>query len=430
MIFSRLSLLISLFALMTPASYGQVSLSLSDLINLGLKHSYDQKAAHLDVETSKATEISVSRNQYIPQLSINGSLQKYNYDSLYRKNGVLVSNNGSQPTFGLTLSYNLQNLYNANKAVAHKSIYLSKLRREITKRNIIRQIKIGYYTIVEIQAEVDILKKLIRFFSKVDDVLQKVKKVGVYNEIQREQFKIQQSILRNKLQVRQSHLASAYLQLSLAMNISKEELEHKIPHVKSLPTLSYATAGYSNDELLKKEDSVIMDNLGGSYSLARVQYENYKKGALPQVYIKGMRQLPNMPSSNGHYSAISVGVNFPIDAFFKRSAEKSKLKFKMTKEEALFNKALLNYRNQIRLSKTNLDIYKGQVKHLDEGLYEAQDLFDDAFRFYSQKRINALDVLNISQNYFTASRNVLNNKLQIQIYDTQLEYLLGKDSIR
>lgn len=56
---------------------------------------------------------------------------------------------------------------------------------------------------------------------------------------------------------------------------------------------------------------------------------------------------------------------------------------------------------------------------------EIKDLLDKSFLYYSQKRIDVLGTLDIFQKYLQATTNSLMNDLQIQMIDSELEYLVG-----
>ena len=398
---------------------------LTSLIQLGLQNSFDQSAARLETRSQDKNEIFVSRTQNIPQVNISASLQKYHYDSLYDKGGALVNNDGQKPAYGVTVSYDLQKLLNADSALARQSLRIAKLQEKISERDTIRNIKKGYYTIIEIQSEIEELNKLIELFSRIDGILQKQRRIGVYNEIERKQFQVQQSILNSDLQTRSSDLEASYFQLSLVMNTSVEILKDRILKITKTPELRFAKMKASPERLSNLNDQDIVSNLNGNSSLAKIEFESFHSTPLPSVYVRQAREMPTMPSSDGYQNITEVGLSFPIDSFFTRSAQKSQLGARVEKADALFQKALLDYRNQVRLNAMNLNRYQNQSAQLENTRKETKSLLDKSFLFYSQKRLDVLGTLDIFQKYLQAARNALNNNLQIQIIDTELEYLVG-----
>ena len=427
---TSLCCLVAAIVLLPPlkSAFGDTSdpSSLASLIQLGLENSFDRSAARLETKSQDKNETFVSRTQNIPQINLTASYQKYHYDSLYETaGGNLVNNDGQRPAFGITVSYDLQKLLNADLALSKESYKLAKIQEKIAQRDVIRNVKKGYYAIIEIHSEIEELNKLIALFSRIDGILQKQKRIGIYNEIERKQFQVQQSILNSDLQTRTADLEAAYFQLSLVMNVGVELLKDRIPKIKMPTDLHFAQSKFSSDKLLALNDQDVVANLSGSYSLAKMEYDNFHSMALPTVYVRESREMPTMPSSDGYQNITEVGLSFPIDSLFTRSAQKSQLGAKAEKAEILFQKALLDYRNQIRLNAMNMSRYQGQSAQLEATRKETKGLLDKSFLFYSQKRIDVLGTLDIFQKYLQAARNVLNNDLQIQMIDAELEYLVG-----
>jgi outer membrane protein TolC len=302
----------------------------------------------------------------------------------------------------------------------------AKIQEKITTREVIRNVKKGYFSIAEIRAEIEELNKLIVLFEKIDGILNKQKKIGIDNTIERKQFQIQKSILTSDLQTRTSDLEMAYAQLSLSTNIDVEKLKSLTTEIAVVSDLHFASqSGLDPEKMATFEDKEILENLGRDYSLAKLDYDKYSSLPMPTIYVKGSRETPTMPSSEGPQTITEVGISIPLDSFFTRSAQKSALGAKAQKGELLYQKALLDYRNQIRLNILNLNRFKNQSKALDETRTETKGLLDKSFLYFSQKRIDVLGTLDIFQKYLQAARNSLTNNLQIQQTDTELEYLIG-----
>ena len=400
---------------------------LAALIQLGLENSLDRSAARWESKIQNENEILGSRARNIPQIILTASSQKYHYDSLYETGtGNFVNNDGRRSAFGITVSYDLQKLFDADAELAKRSSRRSKIQEKISGRDVIRNIKKGYYGIVAVQSEIDELKKVITLFARIEKILKKQKGLGIYNEIERKQFQLQKSILESDLGVRSSDLEAAYFQLSLVMNVSAEDLKERVAKIKERPKLYFAPSKISPEKLSALSDPDILESLGGNYDLAKTEYESFHSLALPTVYVREAREMPTMPSSEGPQTITEVGLSFPIDSFFTRSARKSQLSAKSEKAEVLFRKALLEYRDQIRLNAMNMRRYQDQASRFEATRKDAESLLDKSFLFYAQKRIDVLGTLDIFQKYLQAVRNDLNNKLQIQVTDAELEYLVGR----
>jgi outer membrane protein TolC len=209
------------------------------------------------------------------------------------------------------------------------------------------------------------------------------------------------------------------------MNVDVETLKNRIPKIKLSSDIQLAKTNLSLEKIASINDDDIISNLSGSYNLAKMEYENFQTLVLPSVYVRGSRELPTMASSDGYQNITEVGLSFPIDSFFIRSDQKTLLGAKAKKAESLFHKALLDYRNQIRLNVINFNHYQRQAPQLEVTRKETKLLLDKSFLFYSQKRIDVLGAFDIFQKYLQAARNVLINNFQIQSTDAELEYLVG-----
>ncbi len=422
-----LFLIIVLSVGLSSSTQAQSDSSLASIIQLALNNSLDQKAAKAEIKYQDAS-LEVAQNaRAIPQITATAGYQRYFYDSSWAdSSGKPVFNDGQKPAYSVTISYDLQKLFGPESKIAQQTASLSRTQEKIVERDIIRNVKKTYYSIVEIKSELDELGNLITLFAKIDRILKKQKKIGVYNEIERKQFQVQQSILSTDLQVRSSDLEAAYSQFSINLNLSVEEVKLRLDKIKNVPELSFANRKNINlNELQKFDDQQMLQNLGRDYNVSKMEYEKFNSVALPIIYIKGARELPTMPSSDGYQSIVEVGISIPIDGFFTRPSLKSQLDVKTEKNQALFERALLDYRNQVRLNLIDLKRFKDQSGALGDTRKETKKLLDKSFVFYSQKRIDVLGTLDIFQKYLQTTRNVLVNNLQIENIDAELEYLVG-----
>lgn len=401
--------------------------SLSALIQLGLGKSAAGIAARSDVRLNEATETATGRGQYVPQISLGASYQQFKYDRLKDDGtGKLISNDGQNTSLSLTLSYDLQKLFGSESELARQAADSSHLQEKLTSRDIIRNVKKSYATIKETRAEIAEYEKLISQFTKADAVLAKQKKMGVYNELERQQFHAQQSAFYSELQTRKADLEAAYFQLATLTDTDVEQI--KIYFDKAPVKTEMVFAGKSEQQLEKVntlQDEEVLQNLSKEYDASKLEYDKTTGWALPTVYVKGMRDNPTMPSSDGPQTVAEVGVTFPLEGFFTRSSQNSVLGAKAERARALYEKSVSEYRNQIKLNILNLRRYTSLEVPLEQTRTETEKLLDKSFLYYSQKRIDVLGTIDIFQKYLQAVKNCLTNQMQIEWTDAELEYLVG-----
>lgn len=401
--------------------------SFSQFLDYGLERSLDVKASQLDVEYQSEAEKLAKENQLIPQISVSASYQKFIYDHLHDSgNGTLESNDGQNRSIGLILSYDLQKLFGPEASIAKEVKEFASLQSKLVTRDLIRNIKKSYFQISEMQSEIKELSSLITLFSKIDHGLQKQKKMGVYNELERREFAVQKSILINETEVRQGDLDAAYYQLSNLMNADVSDVKRRAIEVSDNFKSRFTDLVMSDPQkVMSLHDQTIFENIRRDLRLSRLEYESFVDFPLPIVFFKQSRDLPTMPSGDGPQYLTEVGVSFQIDSFFTRSTQKSQLGAKLRRSEFAVAKANREYENQVRLNVAHIVRFKSQERSLQQVRNETKNLLDKSFMFYSQKRLDVLGTLDIFQKYLQAVRNDLNNNLQIKNADADLEYLLG-----
>lgn len=400
---------------------------LTSIIQLACEHSAIQKSSHFEVIAQEATSQLANKVRLIPKIDLSASFAQNYYDRLREDStGRLISNNGQAPLYSLTVTYDLQKLFGPESLLSKKAVQIAKVKEKIGERGLVRTVKKSYFVITEIKAEITEFEKVITQFTGIEGILTKQKRMGLYNEIERQQFKAQQSILESDLQAKRSELDNAYFQLSTSINVDVGELKMRVDMVSVKPQLQFADRLLLAPEAFANaQDNEVLQNLSLEYDLANMDYENFNSTPLPVLYARGSRTSPTMPSSDGPQILAEVGISIPLEGFVTRSTQKSQLGAKSAKAEAVHEQALLDYRNQVRQNVLNLVRFKNQKESLEQARIDTQKLLDKAFLFYSQKRIDVLGTLDIFQKYLQASRNRLVNDLQIATTDAELEYLIG-----
>lgn len=401
--------------------------SFSSLIQLGMENSLDYSSARLEAQVQESNEKSVSRSRIFPQIGLSASYQSLTFDRLKDDGtGKLISNNGQNVSYGVTISYDLQKLFGPEADLAKNAMNNSKIQEKIAVRDLIRNIKKNYFLINQIQNDIVEVNKVIGNFSKIDSILQKQKNIGIKNEIERQQFKVQQSIFDSDRQAKLSDLDSAYFQLATVLNIDVANLKQRLEKIKDKPPGVFSKRSILNPtDFSNREYKEMIDNLSRDYNLSKLEYEKFNSLGLPVVYVKAGRDNPTMASSDGPQNVTEIGITIPIDSFFTRSDQKVLLSGRAEKNRVLFEKVLSEYKNQISLNILNLNRFKSQSESLGQTLVETKKLFEKTFFYYSQKRLDVLGVMDVFQKYLQASRNSLVNEWQIQTVDAELEYLVG-----
>ena len=316
--------------------------SLSSLIQLALGSSLDHKAAISDVKLQEASEKSISRGRLVPQMTIAASFQSYSYERAFEDSGGRnYSNNGHNSPISLTVSYDLQKLFSTESDLANQATHYSQLQEKIVRRDIIRTVKKSYFSIVETKAELEVLNELISLFSRIEAILQKQKKIGIYNELERQQFKVQESILESDLQNKKGDLDFSFAQLASITNNDVTVLKTMIESFSKKPDLHFGSQLMLDpDALSKVQEKNLLELFGRDYNIGKLEYDQFSSVPLPSIFVKGSREAPTMASSDGPQTVAEIGISIPIDGFFTRATQKTQLEAKFEKNKILFEKSL------------------------------------------------------------------------------------------
>ena len=402
----------------------------TSLIDESLKTASEAKAAEADSKYHDDLKASTKLNQLLPNFDLSASMQRHTYDRPYTSNGVQTSNDGQNPTVGLSVSYDLQKFFGPDSALANQGAFYASVQKKLTKRSIVRSLKVGIFKIKEIDSEIVALNEQIRLFSKLDEILHKQKKLGVFNDLESRQFEIQKGLLNSDLQDRIQSQEEIFYALSNLTHLSISNLKDRISKINSMPTLRFASLqSTSKDSFKSLEDKTIVENLSQDYNLAKLEFDKHTRLALPTVFIRVLREWPTMASSDGPQQTAELGLTIPLSGFFTRSTEEHSLQSSLEKQHILLEKNLYEYKNLVSATLDHLERAQSETKMLSEIKIQSQKLVDKSVLFFSQKRTDVIGTMDIYQKHLQSTRLVLMNDLVIRTLDAELEYLIGDASL-
>lgn len=419
------SILWFVIAVVPNAGFAQ---SLTELTELALKKSTDLRAAQSEAEAQSLTAKVVSRGRVVPQVTVGASRASVTFDrKVDAGSGQFVSNDGEVNSLNVTLSYDLQRLFGPEANIAQISAKNAESLREVVRRAVVRDVKKAFWSVIALRQELASFRALLDRFSKVGGVLERERSIGVDTSLEQSQFRLQRDLVESELEARTTDLDSAYANMALLLgeNLKATEARFSIdPNLKPEEPRSFS--GISPEELMNDGDPVILKSLAFDSELARREADGFVRAPLPGIYLRGSRDNTTIYSGDGPQSSIEVGLALPLEAFATRGAQKAALQAKAIKADALKERALLEYQNQIRIQANLLRRVSFQRSALIEAESKSQKLLDRSFRFYAQRRIDAVGATDIFQKHLQAVRNVLLNSLQIRTSEAELEYLLGR----
>ncbi|MBX2994868.1 MAG: TolC family protein [Bdellovibrionaceae bacterium] len=414
-------LLFIAFALITCT---QAQAQLKDLIQAALERSPDLAAARSESEVQALSVKSAKQSKYIPQVSFGASSGHLHFDrSQTDANGNEVSNDGRTSSVSAAASFDLQKLFGPEAEIAAQSQKASELQTEITRRGIVRDVKKAYFSIVEIQNEITAFRAALDKFGRVSGVLDREKSVGVDTRLSRGQFQVQRDLVEADLLVRTADLDLAYAQLAAILAEPVDETIKRFSNAAEPGELQFASVVARKEEVLG--DPLLIKVLQADAELASSEAEGYLSVPLPIVYAKIQRDHSTVFTSDGPQTLMEAGISLPLDGFVTRRTQKSLLNAKAQRASFTVNRRVLDYNNQVRLQSAQLQRSIDASKGFEAAEQASRTLLDQAFRFYAQKRLDAIGTTDLFQKHLQAVRNRLANRLVMQSADAELEYLTG-----
>jgi hypothetical protein len=413
---------------MTATAIGEPPMDTSHLIQLAIENSTEAITAQAEVKFQEAVRANTKTIRYTPQLDVYSSEQKYNYDRAYFYNGQHVVNKGTNRIYGATLTFDLQKLFGPELGVASENLQLSRIQNNISQRNVVRVVKKTLALKLQIEAEIRDIVETLKSFQKVEGILKRQSSLGVYTDVEVHQLIEQRGFLEADLITKKTELDSVYFTFSRLINRSIDEVKALLEPTVVFPPLIFATKKELDPKIFSAlSDQDMLTSLGRDYYSAKKEASSYSTLQLPALYVKTFHQNPTMPSSqsSGGYGVTEVGVTINLSGFLLRNSQKNELNAKKTKFEMLMNNNIRDYRNSISLTVNQLNQFLKQDEALRKLQGDANKTFAKSFTYYSQKRIDTLTLLDLTQKRLLASQRFHFNKLQINYLDAELEYLVG-----
>ncbi|MBV6493807.1 MAG: hypothetical protein LDLANPLL_01830 [Turneriella sp.] len=395
------------------------------LLRYCVTHSTESSVSEADVSLQKATSSTVNIQRLVPQIDVFASFQRLNYDNLFLRNGEYVNNNGNNPTAGIGLSYDLQRLFGPESSLAEESSRHSIIQSKISRRNVVRTVKKSYLLLRHIESELELLRKISSDFDRVGNILRRQKSLGVFVDVENSQFRVQKEFLASELKAKGTEKAAVYFAFSSLMNISYAEAEQVLNSISDGPNLVFAQKE-NLDSLSLTEDATMLAGLSHEYNLTKLEYESYQSYPLPTAFIRSFHQWTSIPSiPAGPNQLTEAGVTFPISGFVTRREHKQELQEKANKSRTVMEKNILEYKNTVRLTITQLQHYMSERSGLETLRHETDKALQKSFQYYAQKRVDTLTILDLFMKSLQAARLQQFNRLHIETLDAELEYLLG-----
>lgn len=390
-----------------------------DLVLYSVQNSSDSLISEAEVKIQSTMSSIAEKLKNLPQIDVFGTYQNATYfENRINKNGTLITNSGSNRIYGASVSYDLQKLFGPEGIVAKGHAEHSEILDRISKLNVKRLVRKSFALYEQLSGELKDIEESLKFMDKVRSIISKSKKLGVFNELETGQSRIQKDFLLADRETKNHELDTVYAGFGLLMNLPVDEVRPILDHLKTDSTNTIVTQSY---------ESIVRLGLGADYHLAKLELDSYQTVPLPTLFVRSFYQDPTIPSFQGRNHFTEYGLTFNVTNLFVRSSHKSELQERVAKTLAMKRKNELDYENNIKLVQDQKKHFQREAKFLMALKSETESLLKKSFLYYNQKRIDTLTLIDMSQKDLQASQRILINKYHQSLIDADLEYYLGRN---
>lgn len=393
--------------------------NVNDLVTYSVQNSSDSLISEAEVKIQSTMSSIADRLKTLPQIDVYGTYQNATYyENRIPRNGTLITNSGTNRIVGASVSYDLQKLFGPENKVARGHAEHSEVLDHVSKLNVRRIAKKSLALFEQIRSELRDIEENLLFMNKVQSIIDKSRKMGVFNEIEGGQCKIHKEFLLADRETKNHELDAVYTGFGLLMNLPVEEVK---------PILDNLKIDSVKDEISSNNESIVQKSLGADFHLAKLELDSYQTVPLPTIFVRSFYQDPTIPSFQGKNHFTEFGLTFNVTNLFIRSSHKTELQEKVAKTMALKRKNELDYENNVKLAEDQKKHFQNEAKFLSILKQETIAMLKKSFLYYSQRRIDILTLMDISQKDLQASQRLLLNKYHQSLLDADLEYYFGRN---
>jgi len=382
--------------LCTASLYGQIELkklSLAEALELGLNTNPEIKSAMEQVRAAKArfwSGISLPR----PEIGVS-----YEYTPL--NSGL---HNFSERSYEARQSFEFPATYFFKGKKLNQEEDIANYKLEMVKRNVIRQIKTGYFNVLAKKYHV---KTTGENLAIAEDFFKKAEiryNVGEGTNLERLTARVQFIEAQNRLEVAKNELKTAIAELQYALGAGNQNPDPDFALSDSLVFIDHDISPGQIYTALEQTNPQL--KIAWSYyGIAAVDKALAWSSLLPDINLAYFRQTRD--GDNGFYGA-SLGISFPL--WFMLD-QRGKI------QEANANRSLAGYALQLNRNEVNLRLKSAftdhennlkQVKlYVNELLPQAEEIYRIAVKSYQAGELSYLEYLLAGQTLINSRSNYI-----------------------
>jgi outer membrane protein len=410
-------------------------LSLQGAINYALEHNEDMQKASYD-ELSAKYMVKEAKSNGLPQVNATGNFNMFPAIPVQVIPNVFEGKPDEMIPVQFGTKYNAsagiqlsQLLFNQSYFVglkaARSSEDLYRLRKTMTKEEVIYNVSSSYFQILQTKEQFEIINANLARLEQLGKIL----KLQYDNDLARKVDVNRISVNRTNLQTQLQTLTSA---LDQQMNVLKffmgMPLEEGIALTEAHILLDTGASALSSKELVQGQTQLQL--LTKQTELTNLQMQNIKAGYYPTLAATGTYQYNAMRKEFNFFDTnqpwfntgiIGLQLNIPIFDGMRKHSQIKQSEYTLKSLEADRQKLTKNLEVALQNSVSQLNNSSASIAAQEQNVLLAQEVYDTTNDLYKEGISPLTDLLEAEVSLREAKTNLNNEKLKYQL--AQLGYL-------
>lgn len=407
-------------------SPGRISLTLDEAQRYAIEHNRTLANASIDIQKVQASRWQTIAGM-LPQVSASSA---YSNMMGYKMNlGTMQISMPPYATFNVTTNVALSGAQIVSLQLSKISRKMADINLHKSERDIAEQVETLYYSALVVEETIGLLEKNMESMLKLLRITQNSVDVGVAEQTDADQLKVQAASLESTINTTRSSLEMVYNSLRIQLCL---EDDTEIVLTESLDDLlNVQRAAALLAEKFDIERNYDYQLLKQNTELARKQIAltGWSNGPTFSVYhqYSGRHNFSDEPTMNmTPPNMIGAQINIPIFTSGKMTAAMKDARLSYKKQLNQLEDSELALRVQHRQLVYNLNSALEKYDIQKKSVEVAQRVFDNIALKYEHGVSSSMDVTNSGTNLVTAQSNYVQAVLDIVSAQLALETMLNK----
>ena len=403
-----------------------LNLSLNQAVDMAIERNRTLQNASLDMKIAEASRWE-SIATMLPQVT--GSLDYSNYMG-YEMN--LMGNKIAMPpygTLGITAALGFSGVQVISAQIGTLSMKMADVNLKQNEQEITNQVKVLYYSALVAQETVVLLEKNLESIRKLYGYAQKSVEVGVSEQTDADQIKVQVATMETSLSSSKRSLEMVFNSMRLYLNIDVNTEITLVQTIDDLMSVSGAMSLLTQDFNLNNNYSYQLVNQNTLISKKQVDLAGWAYAPSFSMYYQynakkyfSNEMTMNMTPPN----MIGISLSVPIFSSGNRYNALRKAKLSYEKQQNTLADTEMSLKIQHRQLKYNLTSALERFETQKENVEVTQRVFDNIGRKYEFGMSSSLDVTTSGTNLISAQSSYVQALLEFVQAQIELEKLLNR----